>query len=278
VFYQDDSYGQDVLNGMKTALRHLKVHEPEYLATYKRNTIDVQEAASAFLTKKDNIEAIIIIGTYKASAAFTKKMRDGGYKGEIANVSFVGTSALIEEFKTMGSTYAENMLISQVVPYYNSYSERALQFRKAIKKYHPNEKPDFISFEGYIVAILFAEALKRNGRKITTKSFIKALHSIKNYDMGTGQNFSFGKSDHQASHYVWGIKLDKNADIKEITLPVPIKRPSPFTHAIRKKSINCQKLPYLRSCAFKAVKVCGSNEKIYLNRTLSCYRNNRNTS
>ncbi|MCM8526529.1 MAG: ABC transporter substrate-binding protein [Lentisphaeraceae bacterium] len=220
VFYQDDSYGKDVVNGIKTALRHLNVHAPEYLATYKRNSIDVDEGVKSFLDKKENIEAVIIIGTYKASAVFTKKMRDGGYKGQIANVSFVGTSALVEEFKTMGSQYAENVLISQVVPYYNSFSECAINFRKALEKYHPNEKADFVSFEGYIIANIFAEALKRNGRKLDTVSFIQALHSINDFDLGTGQKFSFGKSNHQASHYVWGVKLDAKANIKEITLPV----------------------------------------------------------
>ena len=80
---------------------------------------------------KENIGAVIVIGTYKASAAFTKKMKDGGFKGQFANVSFVGTKALIDEFKGLGAEYAKDVIISQVVPYYKSYAECAINYQKA---------------------------------------------------------------------------------------------------------------------------------------------------
>ena len=147
-------------------------------------------------------------------------MKDGGYKGKLANVSFVGTRALIEEFKTIGTKYAEDVIISQVVPFYDSYASCVIKYRKAQKKYHPNEAPNFISLEGYIIGTIFCEALKRNGRLLNTETLIKTLHSIKGLDIGTAQKVSFGKSDHQASHFVWGVQLTKEADIEELNFSI----------------------------------------------------------
>ncbi|MCH2207704.1 MAG: ABC transporter substrate-binding protein [Lentisphaerales bacterium] len=221
VFYQNDSYGLDVLKAIKAAVQRRNTSEIRYVANYKRNTVKVDKAVETFLSVKENIGAIIVIGTYKASAAFTKKMKDGGYKGKFANVSFVGTKALIEEFKGLGSEYAEDVIISQVVPYYQSYSECAIKYRKAQKKYFPTEDFNFISLEGYLAGHILVEALRKNGRLLNNETFTEALKSIKDLDLGTGQEFSFGKSRHQASHFVWGIKLTNEAEIEEVQFADP---------------------------------------------------------
>ena len=221
VFYQNDSYGLDGLSGVQAALRKLSIHQPIPLASYERNTINVDNAVTVFIEEKENVDAIIIVASYKASANFTKLMRKGGYKGEFANVSFVGTHALAEEFKAIGSEYAEGVIISQVVPFYDSYASGVLKYRAAQKKYSPSEAPNFVSLEGYIIANIFCKALKENGRLLTTDSLIETLETLEDYDLGIGPTISFSKSKHQASHFVWGVRLTKDAEIKLIQLRDP---------------------------------------------------------
>lgn len=216
VFYQNDAYGQDGLSGVEAALRIQKVKHPLIKATYERNKVDIKQALAIFQPKLEEIEAIIIVSTYKVSASFTKALRDLDYKGKIANVSFVGSKALEEEFKLIGQKYGEGVLISQVVPHYNSYAEGVIQYREALKKYFPSETPNFISLEAYITARIFCEAIQQAGRALDTDTLIEALYSMEKLDLGIGPTISFDKSNHQASHYVWITEIQKDGSFKNI--------------------------------------------------------------
>ena len=216
VFYQNDGYGQDGLSGVEAALRKQKVKHPLVKATYERNTADIQQALDIFKPKLEEIEAIIIVSTYKASASFTKALRDLNYKGEIANVSFVGSEALEEEFKLIGQKYGEGVLVSQVVPHYESYAEGVIKYREALKKYFPSEAPNFISLEAYITASIFCEAIQQAGRVLDTDTLIEALYSMEKLNLGIGPTISFDKSNHQASHYVWITEIQKDGSFKSI--------------------------------------------------------------
>ncbi len=218
VFYQDDSYGLDGLKGVEHALRQHGINEPIQTATHKRNTDQVQKAVDAFVENMDNVGAIVIISTYRTSATFTKALRDAEYKGEIANVSFVCGQALAEEFKAMGTHYGEGVIVSQVVPFYDSYAEGVIKYRAALKKYFPNESAHFVSLEGYIAATILCEGLKINGRELTTESLVNSLQSIEELDMGIGPTISFSKSNHQASHFVWGTRLNGEGKFERLSL------------------------------------------------------------
>ena len=52
------------------------------------------------------------------------------------------------------------------------------------------------------------EALQRAGRTLTTDSLVAALESIRGWDLGIGTSLSYGPSEHQASHVVWGTVVD----------------------------------------------------------------------
>lgn len=222
VFYQNDAYGQDGLSGVEAALRIQKVKHPIIKATYERNKVDIKQALAIFQPKLEEIEAIIIVSTYKVSASFTKALRDLNYKGRIANVSFVGSKALEEEFKLIGQKYGEGVLVSQVVPHYNSYAEGVIQYREALKKYFPSEAPNFISLEAYITANIFCEAIQQAGRALDTDTLIEALYSMEKLNLGIGPTISFDKSNHQASHYVWITEIQKDGSFKSIKVNHPL--------------------------------------------------------
>ncbi len=42
--------------------------------------------------------------------------------------------------------------------------------------------------------------------------FVAASDSVKDLDIGVGAPFSFGPSDHQASHKGWGLQLEVNGN------------------------------------------------------------------
>jgi len=219
VFYQDDSFGQDGLSGVEKALAEYQISKTNIITShYQRNTSRVSEAIKVFSSELDNIKGIIIVGTYSASAAFTRDIKKAGFEGEIANVSFVGANALAELLLELGPSYAEKVLITQVVPLYDSYATGVLKYRNDLKRFYPNEDPDFISLEGYISATIFAEGLIRSGRYFNQETLVNQLESIDQLDLGIGSVVSFDVSNHQASHRIWGVTIKPDGSFADTEL------------------------------------------------------------
>jgi serine/threonine protein kinase/ABC-type branched-subunit amino acid transport system substrate-binding protein len=231
VFAQNDSYGDAGYEGATKMLRK-KGHSDEVLRVgYERNTLDVDDAINKVLdyhnatvrvaaneyTKKHPVKAIIMVGTYKASARFIQKIREHKLDAILINVSFVGSNALAEELKELGVSGA-GVIVTQVVPHFDSGATGIIRYREALKKYHPDQQPDFISLEGYVVGQLFAEGLRRAGRDLDTEKLVDALEHIQDFDPGTGSNLGFSMSQHQATHKVWGTMLDDTGAFRSIDM------------------------------------------------------------
>jgi ABC-type branched-subunit amino acid transport system substrate-binding protein len=123
------------------------------------------------------------------------------------NVSFVGSTALAEELKLLGPKYAEGVIVTQVVPAIDGYSSFVLDYKKALARQFPGEAPDYVSLEGYTAGNLLAEGLRRTGPQVDTEKLVDALESLRNFDAGLGTLLTFGRTEHQASHKIWGTQL-----------------------------------------------------------------------
>ena len=207
VFYQNDIHGLDGLEGVNLALEEFDVEGVSVSATYEPNTTQVDEGVQRFLAAGDAVAAIIVVASYEPSAAFTKGVRDGGYQGEIANISFVGSRPLAEQLMGMGPEYGDGVVVSQVVPHYESYAGGVIEFREAMERHHPNEPLSFLSLEAYISMRIFLRGLQEAGRHLTTDTLVDGLYKLQDLDLGIGPTISFGPSRHQASNYVWGTRL-----------------------------------------------------------------------
>jgi ABC-type branched-subunit amino acid transport system substrate-binding protein len=220
VFAQQDSYGDAGYEGVAKAVRALRggYAEPIIRLNYKRNTVDVTDAVARLQSRKYSIKAIVMVATYRAAANFIVKTRDRYPNMIYTNVSFVGSTALSEELVLQGERFADGVIVTQVVPAVSGYSRAVLDYKTALAKYFPGETPDYVSFEGYVVAKLLVEALRRVGAQLDTEKLIDTLESIHDLDMGLGTLLNFGPSEHQASHKVWGTQLDKSGHFIAIDL------------------------------------------------------------
>lgn len=194
IFIQDDAYGLAVKGGVMKALKKRDLFLKGE-GRYKRNTVAVDEAVGVL--KAASPEAVSMVGTYKAMAAFIKKSKAQGYSPVFLNVSFVGTTALIEELKGEG----DGTIISQVTPSpYDPSLQMVKGYQEDMKK-AGNNKPGYVSLEGYLDAFVFVEVLKKVGRDLTRDSFIKAAESL-SISSG-GMSFSFSPNNHQALDKVY---------------------------------------------------------------------------
>ncbi len=219
VFAQDDSYGDAGFQGVARVIRQLKRTPSSILkVTYTRNTADVSDAVARILDKKVNVAAVVMVATYRPAARFIEKVREQRPNMIFSNVSFVGSQALAEELVQLGPQYAQGVIITQVVPLPTGQSTVGIRYREALAKFAPEEKPDFISLEGFVTGTLLIEGLKAAGRNLSTDGLVDALENIHGLDLGLGVPLSFGLSEHQASHKVWGTVLDATGNFQHLEL------------------------------------------------------------
>src|ERR1019366_7230064 len=170
----------------------------------------------AQILEQPNLRAIVMVPTYKPAAAFIRAVRDAKPEMIFASVSFVGSEALAAELLDQGPQYAAGVIVSQVVPPVDSSLPLVANYRNHLKQYYPIERPGPTSLEGYIVARILAEGLMKAGEKLDTETLIEALESFHHVDVGLGATISFGPSEHQASHKVWGAILDKKGQYQNL--------------------------------------------------------------
>lgn len=201
LFLQFDAYGRAGAAGVRRALseKNLSVVAE---TTYQRGAKfedSMNEQVKEII--KTNADVVISVGSYEASAAFIRDARNAGFKGIIANLSFVGPDELLklllqEEVKTK-SIYTKNLVNSQVVPSPTDTSyELVKEYLKIMNKYsvsysgvkvEKSFKPTFTSLEGFLNAKVFVEILRKIPGKITRESFMESIKKSKNLKIGLGK-------------------------------------------------------------------------------------------
>jgi ABC-type branched-subunit amino acid transport system substrate-binding protein len=220
VFAQQDAYGDSGFAGVTKAIRALRGGDAKAMLRldYKRNTVDVDDAVARLHALKKPIKAVVMVATYRAAAKFIEKTRDLYPAMIYTNVSFVGSTALADELMLLGPRYANGVIVTQVVPAVESYASAVLRYKAGLAKYFPGVRADYVSLEGYVVANVLLEALRRAGRQLDTEKLVDALESVRDFDMGLGARISFGPTEHQGSHKVWGSQLNENGRYQAIDL------------------------------------------------------------
>lgn len=195
-FTQNDGYGDAGFNGAKKALAAKGFNNIDRLAhgRYERNTTNVEAALGAMFDVDVEPKAIIMVGAYKPCAAFIKMAREEFPDAKFLNVSFVGSEALKKE---LGAA-AEGVIITQVVPHFESNLPAVKAYRKAMRG-----SPDFVSLEGYLIAKIFVEGVKNAKDPTDRESVLSGLESVKDYDLGIGDKVTFSATARQASNQVW---------------------------------------------------------------------------
>jgi len=209
IFYQDDAFGRAGLSGFKKAMekRSLPIAAE---GTYERNTTAVKTALLNI--KREDPEAVVMVGAYKPSAEFIKLSRKIGFDPVFVNISFVGASALAKELGEEG----KGVIVSQVVPFpWDASIKVVADYQAAIKAVDDKAEPEFVSLEGYLVGRLAIAALDKAGANVTREGFLKAIHDNGTFDFG-GLTMTFGPNDNEGLDHVFMTMIEANGRFKAI--------------------------------------------------------------
>jgi len=202
-FTQNDSYGDAGYQGALKALEGLGYTKGRGLphGRYERNTSDIKEALIKILNAEIKPRAVIMIGSYAPCAKFISIAKRVLPNALFLNVSFVGSNALM---RTLGKK-GEGVIISQVVPGPAAKLPVVREYKEDLKEYFPDVEQGSVSLEGYIVAKIFIEGLRRIRGEINRENIITALESIKNFDVGLNVPLTYSPTEHSGITAVWPV-------------------------------------------------------------------------
>ncbi len=216
-FGQEDGYGESGWKGFSQQLRRYRRDPALAVRTgFKRNTVDVDDAVRRIRASGSKLRAVVMVATHRPAAKFIEKLH--GSHVLFTNASAVEAHDLGDDLGQLGRGYGEGVVVTQVVPLPTSQATAVMKYQEALRRFAPGERPDFLSLQAYISANILLEGLRRAGRNLTVDALVEALESIKGWDMGIGVPITFGPSEHQASHKVWGTVLDGSGAWKPLEL------------------------------------------------------------
>jgi len=194
VFYQADAYGEAGRMGTEIALkkRNMQIHSN---GTVERNTVAVEKAVQAIHASQP--DAVVMVGAYQACAEFIKQMKAAGSGAQFYNVSFVGSAALASALGKDGLGVA----ISQVVPFPWATGVPVVKEYQAMAKKAGFTDYNFGAMEGFLVAKVTVEGLRRAGRNLTREGFVDAMEKMHDVDLG-GFFVSYSPTSHVGSRFV----------------------------------------------------------------------------
>lgn len=225
VFYQVDAYGRSGTDGVARGLG-LRGTRIAAEATYRRGAKFEDDMAPAVQElRRAGVDVVLCTGAYQGCGAFVRTARDLGWGVPIANVSFVGSDAmlalLVQHGKASGRDYTPALVNSQVVPSYDDLSLPAVvEYRALMERHKPTvpetlrdpkyapQKLSFISLEGFVNAKVIVEALRRSGVSPTRASLRAALEGMRNVDLGIAAPLNFGPERHQGLDSVYFTRVE----------------------------------------------------------------------
>jgi len=194
VFYQDDAYGEAGRKGTEIALtkRGMKIQST---GTVERNTTKVEKAVEAINATQP--DAVVMVSAYTACAEFIRQMKKAGSAATFYNVSFVGSKALADALGNDGIGVA----ISQVVPFPWGTGTPVVKEYQALSSKAGFKDYNFSAMEGFLVAKVMVEGLRRTGKNLTREAFVDSMEKMQDVDLG-GFFVSYSPKSHTGSKFV----------------------------------------------------------------------------
>lgn len=217
VFAQEDEFGESGWRGVAEALGERGLEKARIVRVgYRRSTADVGAAVDTIRARAGELDAVVTVATYKPAATFVRRLREAGLRLLVTHVSAVDSNALAEELVAAGRKYVEGVFVTQIVPLPTSRGAAVTRFQEAMAE--RGERPGFLALEGWIVANVLVEGLRRAGRDLDPERLVDALEGIRDLDLGIGTKISFGPQDHQGSRKVWGTVLQPDGTWRQVDL------------------------------------------------------------
>jgi branched-chain amino acid transport system substrate-binding protein len=196
VLYEDDDFGREAVADVTAALglRDLKA---ALVVAQAKNDLKVDAVVDQTVASQP--QAVLVVANTPVAAALIKGLRERKLSAFVFATSTLDAEQLMAQLGPL----AAGVAVAQAVPNpYKATAPIAMAFQKRIKVLGIDAaRANFASLEGYIVARVVAEGLRRAGRDPGRRELVRGLESMRRYDLG-GFLVDFGPGQREGSRYV----------------------------------------------------------------------------
>lgn len=226
VLHQADAYGRAGWDGVRKALARFDLAIAAEASHARSTGPDADMGPQVDIITRGHPDAVVAVGSSEACTAFVRHARDKGLDVPVAVLSFAGaehlTALLLRAGKAAGRNYTADLVLSQAVP---SHADPALPagaaYHQAMERFAPPPPATLVgddyeplpyslaSFEGYLAARLFVEALRRMGPDPHPRMLPEAMRGLAGFDLGVGEPVGFGPASNQALSRVHFVAVEQ---------------------------------------------------------------------
>ena len=227
---QRDSFGDAAYTSLLTALSTLGLSAKDSIPHYRyeRGSFAVESTVADLVLAKQELRAVVFVGTYPSAAQFIRVARQSGLQMLFAMTSIVGANSL----NTALGSLANGIVMTQVVPDTNSNLPLVAKYRRDLKSVFPSQSFSTVSLEGYLIGSLVVKVIDSMKEEVTREGFINALDNLGEFDLGLAASASISPYQHQLSNSVYGSWI-KDGELtpfdwnQKIAIPLAEHRSNP---------------------------------------------------
>jgi branched-chain amino acid transport system substrate-binding protein len=184
IFYQDDAFGKEGLNGIKAAAKTKGV---DVTAEVSYQTTDKDFGPPALKLQQSGADTVILWAVPGPAANVLKEMEKLAYKPNLVMSAVLNDPQLLQ----LAGTAVDGAYTASWTPDPNSDDPKAVKYRDFMKKYAPNEPLGSFSEWAVAEGEVLVEALKRAGKDLSRETLIKALETFKGWNDGLANNVTY---------------------------------------------------------------------------------------
>ena len=194
---QFEGVAKEVAPGAKSANVAVNVE----LYPTKFDTQDYGPIAIELARKKP--DALVFILAQPEIVRISKELTQQGFKPAMYTYSPSVANSLTE----LGGTAVEGIRSASYTVPVTSDAPAVKEYRDALAKYFPSEKPDYVSLTSFGLAKIFVEALNRINGPINRQSLVASMETLKNYDTGIIPPVSYGPDRHLSATILQRVQV-----------------------------------------------------------------------
>lgn len=210
VFYQNDDYGKDGLEGVE---KYLKQKNLELAARVSVEVPDTDLSSHALKLKESGADAVIMYLLPKHAAIILGEAAKIGFAPQWISSSTLSDAPLMYEV-TKGLW--KGVIVASFGELPDSDHPLMVKYRQAWQKYAPKERWGTFYYAGIIWAEPLVEGLKRAGRNLTTEGLISALESLKDWK-GIGPPLTYTSTEHLGAKSIKVAKVKDDGNLELLT-------------------------------------------------------------
>ena len=229
--YPDNEFGK---SGLEVARKAVKRLQSKLLTEEVHGVGDLDATSQILSLKKVKAEYVVLQKLTPAIVGILRTAKRFNYKATFLATCYGAT----EDTVAMSGDTAENFIGVRTYASWYEDTPGMAKLREITLKLHPGtEKPMRSKFytAGWIPTLILCEGLKRPGKDLNNESLIKALESIRGFDMeGVCGPITYGPKDRKGSEFSRLYKADvKNGLLTPISGWITPENYNTFSNRIK---------------------------------------------